>query len=80
MWESEQTNNGKIPGPISPKREKLLELFGRNIKRISQNKKDFIHVKKKTQGKYCAPLCIKNKSKKRKREEERKKAIEKGTY
>ena len=47
MWQSEKTNNGKIPGPIRYKREKLLELFGRNIKRISLNKNDLIHGKKK---------------------------------
>ena len=47
MWQTEKTNNGKIPGPIRYKREKLLELFGRNIKRISLNKNDLIHGKKK---------------------------------
>ena len=48
LWQSEKTNNGKIPGPIRYKREKLLELFGRNIKRISLNKNNFIHGKKYT--------------------------------
>ena len=81
MWQSEKTNNGKIPGPIRYKREKLLELFGRNIKRISLNKNDLIHGKKKKRNKVNivgGPGCIKNKSRKRKREEEEKKATEKG--
>ena len=82
MWQSEKTNNGKIPGPIGYKREKLLELFGRNIKRISLNKNDLIHGKKKKKRNKVnivgGPGCIKNKSRKRKREEEEKKATEKG--
>ena len=79
MWQSEKTNNGKIPGPIRSQREKLLELFGRNIKRISLNKNDFIHGKKIHEVNIVGgPRCIKGKSKKRKRKEEEKKATEKG--
>ena len=71
LWQSEKANNGKIPVPIRSKREKLLELFRRNIKRISLNKNDFIHGKKIQKVNIVGgPRCIKNKSKKRKREEE----------
>jgi len=79
LWQSKQTNNGKIPRPIRSKRERLLELFWRNIKRISLNKNDFLHGKKKRNKVNIVggPRCIKNKSRKTKREEEEKKATEK---
>ena len=78
LWQSKQTNNGKIPRPIRSKRERLLELFWRNIKRISLNKNEFIHGKKRHKVNIVGgPRCIKNKSRKTKREEEEKKATEK---
>ena len=79
MWQSEKTNNGKIPVPIRSKREKLLQLFRRNIKRRSLNKNDFIHGKKLHKVNIVGgPRCIKNKSKKRKREGEENTETEKG--
>ena len=47
-------------------------------KKNSLNENDFVRGKKKTQGLYCGPRCIKNKSELRKKKVKEKKTTEKG--